>query len=263
MKVIAWNVNSINQRAEHLQQLLKEENPDIVLLQELKCEEYKFPAVVFDSFGYNYLIKGQKAFNGVALFSKYPFEEKILSLPGYEIDDLDEQARFVEAVIVAENQTWRFISVYVPNGQEIGCDKFIYKLKFLKRLAIHLEKINAYDENIVIGGDFNICNNDIDLYDTEKWQNSICNSQEERDALRKLLSLPFFDSYRALYPTAEKYSWWDYRGNSFNQNKGLRIDYILSNIKATNKLKRADILDSYRKLTKPSDHAPVVAEFSN
>jgi len=261
MKIICWNVNSIKQRISHLEQLIKDEKPDLILLQELKCEEDKFPYLEFEGLGYNYVISGQKTFNGVAIFSKYPIEESIKTLPSYGLDDNDEQARYVEILVTAENQVWRIISVYVPNGQEVGSDKFQYKMKYYQRLEQHLNELQSYGENLVIAGDFNVANEDIDIYDPKKLGESICCSAFEKKALRSFMSVGLFDSFRIHKPDTANFSWWDYRGGAYDHNKGLRIDYIFANSKAMNMLRETDILEKYRSLEKPSDHAPIMAKF--
>ncbi len=260
-KIISWNVNSVKQRLNQLEKLIKEENPEIILLQETKSQDKDFPEEIFSDYGYNIAKKGQKTFNGVAVLSKYPFEEIMDELPSYDIDDEDIQARFVETVMSIKGKIHRIISVYVPNGSEIDSDKYHYKIRFLARLQIHLEKIKQYDENIVIAGDFNICYDDIDLYAPEKFANQICYSMEERKKLRELFSLEYFDSFRILHPNKQQFSWWDYRGGSYQNNKGLRIDYILGNSKAMNNLSKAEILEEYRKLEKASDHCPLLGVF--
>jgi exodeoxyribonuclease-3 len=262
MKLICWNVNSVKQRLEHLELLIKTENPDLILLQEIKCETDKFPYMLLDNYGYNFSIIGQKTFNGVAILSKYPIEEEITKLPGYNIDNNDQQARFVEIGVTINKEYWRIISVYVPNGQAIDSDKFIYKLKFYERLEKYLTSSPITDENIIIAGDFNVSNEDIDVYDPQKFTNQICFSLAEKKALRSFIANKFIDSFRILSPDIQKFSWWDYRQNSYSQNKGLRIDYIFPNIQAANKLKSANILEKYRQLDKPSDHAPIEAIFA-
>ena len=261
MKIVSWNVNSIKQRLGHLIKLIKEESPDIILLQETKSQDHQFPEESFADLGYNIIKKGQKTFNGVAILSKIRADESIISLPSYDIDNEDGQARFIEAVFNFDNKIYRIISVYVPNGSEVGSEKFSYKLKFIHRLYTHLEIIKKYDENIIIAGDFNICYADIDLYAPDKFANDICYSSKEKKALRSLLALDFFDSFRILHPEKQQFSWWDYRGGSYNNNKGIRIDYILGNSRAINHLHKAKILEEFRRLEKPSDHAPCLAEF--
>ncbi|MFZ8864393.1 MAG: exodeoxyribonuclease III [Rickettsiales bacterium] len=261
MKLICWNVNSIKQRINHLEELIKTENPDLILLQEIKTLESNFPFLAFEHLGYNILLVGQKTFNGVAIFSKYPVEEVVNKLPSYNIDNEDEQARYIEISVTINQKIWRIISVYVPNGQEINSEKFIYKLKFYQRLTTHFELLNKYDENIVIAGDFNVANENIDLYDKNKLAETICCSLEERKAFRTFLATGLTDTYRIKKPQQASFSWWDYRANSYAQNKGLRIDYILTNHRATDFLQDSNILEAYRTLSKPSDHAPIMAKF--
>jgi len=262
MKLICWNVNSVKQRLEHLEALIKNEDPDLILLQEIKCETDKFPYMLLDNYGYNFSVIGQKTFNGVAILSKYPIEEEIKALPGYAIDDNDEQARFIEIGVTINKEYWRIISVYVPNGQSLDSDKYIYKLKFYQRLEKYLAETNSTEDNLVIAGDFNVSNENIDLYDPPKFNNQICFSIKEKKALRNFITNKLIDSYRILNPDTQKFTWWDYRQNSYSQNKGLRIDYIFPNIQAANKLKSANILEKYRQLEKPSDHAPIEAIFA-
>ena len=173
MKLICWNVNSVKQRLEHLESLIKNEDPDLILLQEIKCETDKFPYMILDNYGYNFSVIGQKTFNGVAILSKYPIEEEVKILPGYAIDDYDEQARFIEIGITINKEYWRIISVYVPNGQSLDSDKYIYKLKFYQRLEKYLADTNSTEDNLVIAGDFNVSNENIDLYDPQKFKNQI------------------------------------------------------------------------------------------
>ena len=263
LKIINWNVNSIKSRISHLITLIKKENPDIIMLQELKCESHKFPYLELEEFGYNTVISGQKTYNGVAILSKHPIEEQTLILPSYDIDDNDTQARYVEITCSINHQIWRFISVYVPNGQEVSSDKYKYKLKFFERLHTHLNILNTYQEKIIIGGDFNVANQDIDVYHPASFIDKICFSQKEKTALRKIINSGFLDNYRILNPYEQQFSWWDYRANSYKQNKGLRIDYFFSNTLALNHLKKSETLEYYRDLKKPSDHAPICTHYDN
>lgn len=261
IKIINWNINSIKSRLDHLITLIKEENPDIIMLQELKCETEKFPYIEFESLGYNLLINGQKTYNGVAILSKYPCEDTITTLPSYDIDDNDSQARYIETICTINKSIWRFIAIYVPNGQEIGSDKYFYKLKFLKRLHTHLQTLKNYQENIVIGGDFNIANQDIDVYNPKKLTEHLCFSLTEKQHLRKIINTGFSDTYRILHPFTQQFSWWDYRAGAYQKNHGLRIDYFFSNNKAMDKLQAAGVLEQYRSLEKPSDHIPLVNNY--
>ncbi len=262
MKLACWNVNSIKQRIAYVEKLIKEENPDFILLQELKCETDKFPYTEFEELGYNLALIGQKTFNGVAIFSKYPLDEISTKLPSYGLDDQDEQARFVEATVAVGKEYFRIISVYVPNGGEVGGERFPYKMNFLERLKRYIREVNNPDERLVIAGDFNIANLDIDIYDPKALANSICCSQSEKKIFREILAENMFDSFRLLNPHTQNFTWWDYRGGAYDHNKGLRIDYILTNPSATDLLEKAYMLEDYRKLPKTSDHIPIISEFT-
>ena len=261
IKVVNWNVNSIRSRIEHLLQLIRDENPDIIMLQELKSVNEKFPYIELEDYGYNILVNGQKTYNGVAILSKFPIDEKNITLASYDIDNEDIQARYAEITCNIGQKLWRFIVLYVPNGQALDSDKFQYKLRFYQRLHKYLTQLKNYQENIIIAGDFNVANTDLDVYDPASLKDKICFSLAEKKALRKIINLGFFDSYRILNPYKQQFSWWDYRAGSYNKNFGLRIDYIFANSYALNHLQDSVILEKYRKLAKPSDHAPLLASF--
>ena len=171
MKIASWNVNSIKARLENVLKWIEANNPDILMLQELKCEESAFPYDAFSHLSYNYAIVGQKTYNGVAILSKYPIDEIKCDLPGSPCHD---QARFVEIGFNGPFGYVRAINVYAPNGGEVGSDKFDIKLKFLPALQDYLRSIQSYEENIVIGGDFNVAPFDIDVYDFKELENSTC-----------------------------------------------------------------------------------------
>ena len=224
------------------------------MLQELKCVESDFPHLEFSGLGYHASIVGQKTYNGVAILSKKPAQVIATKLPG---DDSDDQARYIE---IKTDDDWRFISVYVPNGQEVGSEKFDYKLKFYRRLYWHLSQILQSEDKIIIGGDFNVALDDIDVFDVKTLRDQILFSNAERAALKAILNLGYTDCFRALHPTAHQYSWWDYRGGGFERNLGLRIDYIFANAYAAQRLISAKIDATPRGWDKPSDHAPVLVQ---
>jgi exodeoxyribonuclease III len=257
MKIASWNVNSINSRLENLLSWLTKTQPDIVLLQELKCQTLSFPKEAIEDLGYNLAIHGQKTYNGVAILSKYPIDEFTTNLSN-DPDPL--QARYIEACISTHKAALRIASVYVPNGQEIGSDKFEYKLKFLDALKIHLQQLLIYDEMTVIGGDFNVAPEDIDVYDHAKLENCICFSSVEQQKLQQLLLLGYTDAYRLLNKYKQEFSWWDYRAGSWQHNHGMRIDHFLLSAEAVDLLTKAEIEKEMRGVNKPSDHAPVTIE---
>lgn len=255
MKITTWNVNSVRPRLAHLTQFLSEEKPDIVCLQELKCEDDKFPFMEVEELGYNCAVHGQKTYNGVAILSKLPLEDITRGLAG---DDEDTQARYIEAVVSLNNgKALRVASVYVPNGQEAGSDKFAYKLRFFERLHQHAQTLLSYREPLVIGGDYNVAPEASDVYDPKSWDGQVCFHPHERAAWRSLTHLGLYDAWRTAHPTATGYSWWDYRGDSFRFDKGLRIDHFLASGEAIDMMRDCEINRSMRELEKPSDHAPV------
>ena len=266
IKIGTWNVNSIKARIENLLFWLKESNPDIVLLQELKCLEENFPFAPIEDLGYNIAVKGQKTYNGVAILSKFPIEDIVKELPSYNIDENDDQARYIEAVISVKNSAIRVASIYVPNGNstsETGkavnqTEKFIYKMRFYDRLYKHFQNIAGYNEIAVFGGDYNAALQDIDVYDPVSLKDTICFHIDEKRKLRSLLNLGYIDSFRQSNPQNQSFTWWDYRGNAKQYNKGMRIDYLLISPLAADKLIKSEIEEKMvMERPKHSDHCPV------
>lgn len=258
LKVATWNVNSIRSRIEHLQSFLKEVNPDIMLLQETKCENHQFPHAAFSDLPYNIELHGQKSYNGVAIFSKFSIDDVITTFPENPCPD---EARFIEISLKTDIGYCRVISIYVPNGGDVGSDKFTKKLAFFDSITKYLESYQNNDENIIIGGDFNVAPFDIDVHSPADLQNSTCFTLEERRKMRSLLNTGYEDLYRLKSPTTKEFSWWDYRAGGLQRNLGMRIDMILGNKNAASKLSDCYIVKSFREKEKSSDHAPVVAAF--
>ncbi len=255
MRIATWNVNSIKVRLPQVEAWIKEHQPDILLLQELKCLNEDFPLEPLGDLGYNIEVLGQKTYNGVAVLSKTPIEDIQGGLPGFE----DDQARYLEAFTGG----LRVVSVYVPNGMEVGSDKFVYKLKFMQALETHVKDLLSLGEPFVIGGDYNIAPYPEDVHTPNllRGERILC-SQEEVARLRRLLNLGLTDALRALYPAhTEKgrglFTWWDYRGGSYEQNKGFRIDHLLLSPQAADLLEGGGIDHAQRALEKASDHVPV------
>ena len=267
IKIASWNVNSVKARIDNLVFWLKESSPDIVLLQELKCLEEVFPHESIEGLGYNIALKGQKTYNGVAILSKFPIEDVIKELPDFDIDNQDQQARYIEAVISVNNAAIRVASIYVPNGgaqlepeqKANETDKFLYKMNFYDRLHKHFKKIFSYNEMAVFGGDYNVALDNIDVYDPVSLKNTVCFHDDEKRKFRSLLNLGYIDSFRVLHSNVQSFSWWDYRGNAYKYDKGLRIDYLLTSPLATDKLTESYMEDKLvMEREKPSDHCPVV-----
>jgi exodeoxyribonuclease-3 len=255
VSVATWNVNSIKSRLEHLSQWLKDASPDIVCLQETKTIDDAFPFVEIEELSYNVVIHGQKTYNGVAILSKFPIDDVIKGLPG---DETDEQARYIEAVISLPDKALRVASVYVPNGSEVGSEKFAYKMAFFDRLKHHMQSLLSYREICVIGGDYNVAPKDMDVYDTVSLAGSVCFHPDEQAKFRNLEHLGYYDAYRTMHPKKQEFSWWDYRGGSWQAGKGLRIDHLLLSPQAIDKLKNCVIDMAPRGKEKPSDHTPVI-----
>jgi exodeoxyribonuclease III len=253
-RIVTWNVNSIRSRLEHLLGFLRSHSPDVVLLQELKLEESKFPYMEIEELGYNCAVMGQKTYNGVAILSKAPLEDVRTHLYN------DANARYIEAVTYHENQAIRVASVYVPNGQEVGSDKFAYKMQFLTHLRSHMQELLSLREILVVGGDYNIAYLQQDVYDATALEGTVCYNAQERAHLRAILNMGYYDALRVLNPIEHIYSWWDYRGGGFERGHGLRIDHLLLSPEAVDMLVGTKVVQELRTLDKPSDHAPVMCE---
>ena len=255
VSIATFNVNSIKARLQNVLNWLDAARPDIVLFQELKCVDDAFPAMEIEERGYNLALHGQKTYNGVAIISKLPLDDVMRGLPG---EDTDEQARYIEAVASIPGGAIRVASAYVPNGQEVGSDKFAYKLRFFDRLQAHWKERLALNEMAVLGADFNNAPYPIDVFDPVRSDGAVCYHPAERERMRALMNLGMADAFRTLHPTVQQFSWWDYRGGSYERGHGLRIDHLLLSPMATDTLVACVIDEEPRKQEKPSDHAPVI-----
>jgi exodeoxyribonuclease-3 len=254
LKIASWNVNSLNVRLPHVLDWLAQAQPDVLGLQETKLTDEKFPAAAIREAGYEVVHAGQKTYNGVAVLAKAPLTDCAFDIPGFE----DEQRRVVAATIGG----LRFINLYVPNGKAVGSDKYDYKLAWLEHLRGWLQDELERHDRVAVVGDFNIAPTDADVHDPAEWHEQILCSTAERTALGDLLKLGFTDSFRCFDQPDRTFSWWDYRMNNFKRNRGLRIDLILTSPALTGALD-ASVVDAVpRGWERPSDHAPVVAEFA-
>lgn len=256
MKIATWNINSVRQRISHLLAFLDAEQPDIVLLQETKVENDKFPGMEIEERGYNLALHGQKTFNGVAILSKFPLDDVLTALPG---DAADTQCRYIEAVACLPGAAVRVASVYVPNGQAPDSEKFPYKLRFMERLTEHARRLLRYEEILILGGDYNVAPTAGDVYDPQGLEGAACFHPEERARFRCLENLGMYDGWRTLHPHDHAYSWWDYRGGSFQHDKGMRIDYLMMSPEALDRTNACVMLRDERGRENPSDHIPVMA----
>ena len=252
-KLASWNVNSLRVRLEQVLQWLEQEQPDVLAVQETKLPDGDFPLVAIEAAGYHALYSGQKTYNGVALLSRSPGELLATGFPGYE----DPQKR----VLCAAYGDTVVLNLYVPNGAEVGSDKYAYKLDWLGRLQDYLQQLLQERPRCLVTGDFNIAPADEDVYDPEAWRGKVLCSEPERAAFQALIRSGLSDCFR-LFPREEpQYTWWDYRAAGFRRNHGLRIDHILASAALSGRCRDCRIDVAPRRLERPSDHTPIVAEF--
>jgi exodeoxyribonuclease III len=252
LRIATWNVNSIRQRLGHLQTWLKSADPDVVCLQELKCQEEAFPRAEIEELGYNVAVHAQKAFNGVAILAKRPFEVA-KGLPG---DPNDEQARYIEAVIPFGARVVRVASIYLPNGNPVQSDKYPYKLAFMDRLIAHARTLLELEEPLVLCGDYNVIPEPRDAADPGLWTNDALFLPQTRAKFRELIALGLTDGLRATSDAGGLYTFWDYQAGAWQRNNGIRIDHLLLSPQAADLLSGAGVDKEMRALDKPSDHVP-------
>jgi exodeoxyribonuclease-3 len=257
MKIATWNINGVRARLENAVTWLKDVAPDILCFQEIKCEDATFPGLAFDELGYNVAVHGQKGFNGVALLSKHPLEDVSVGLPG---DDDDAQARFIEATVSVPSGAIRVASLYLPNGNPSGSDRFDYKLAWMERLEAHARARLSGEEAFVLAGDFNVIAEPIDARFPENWVKDALFQPETRAAYRRLLNLGLVEAFRACTAEAGHYTFWDYQACAWQKNNGIRIDHLLLSPPAADRLVGVTIAKRTRAWEKPSDHVPVVVE---
>lgn len=253
MKIVSWNVNSLNVRMPHLETWLGLRMPDVVALQETKLEDHRFPDDALAALGYRSVFSGQKTYNGVAILSRETAQDVQIGVPGLD----DEQKRVIAATVGGV----RIVNLYVVNGQDVGTDKYAYKLRWLDAVHAWLaEELRAHPQLVVLG-DFNIAPDERDVYDPVVWNEAhILTSTAERDALRRLHALGLHDSYRMHNDDAGEFSWWDYRQAAFRRNLGLRIDLALVSDALRARCIGAGIDREPRTWDRPSDHAPAWVE---
>jgi exodeoxyribonuclease-3 len=256
VRIATWNVNSINARLDNVLRWFEAELPDVAVLQEIKCVDEKFPAEAFERLGYNVAVHGQKTYNGVALLSKHPLEDVRKGLP--EVDG-DDHARYIEAVIAGPRPV-RIGGIYLPNGNPIGTEKFAYKLAWMERLRRHAINLLAYEEPMVLLGDYNVIPEPEDADKPEGWLGDALFQPESRAAWRALKNLGLSDAYMQADGAPGGYTFWDYQAGAWQRNHGIRIDHALLSPQAADRLKSVIIHRDVRDNEKPSDHVPVVVE---
>ena len=253
-KIATWNVNSLKVRLGHVLDWLAAERPDVLALQETKTVDEHFPSEEIEAAGYRAAFAGQKTYNGVAILSLAEGEEIATDLPGLD----DPQRRILASTI----EGIRVLNVYVPNGKEVGSDKYAYKLDWLQKLRGYVAAELSRHPRLVVLGDFNIAPEDRDVHDPEEWRGKILCSDPERAALGKLLDVGLSDLFRLFEQEERLFSWWDYRMLGFRRNHGLRIDLILGSRSLAEACTSCRIDKEPRRRERPSDHTPVVAEFN-
>lgn len=252
MKLATWNVNSLKVRLPQVLDWLAANQPDVLCLQETKLEDANFPQAEIEAAGYSVLFSGQKTYNGVALLSRQAGTEVVSSMPRYD----DVQKRVLAATV----EGVRVICVYIPNGQSLDSDKYQYKLAWLAGLKTWLQEELARYPKLALLGDYNIAPDERDVHDPQAWEGQVLCSPPERAAFRDMIGLGLHDAFRLFEQPEKLFSWWDYRMNAFRRNMGLRIDHILLSGELARNCTACAIDKETRKLERPSDHAPVMAE---
>ncbi|MFO1067913.1 MAG: exodeoxyribonuclease III [Geminicoccaceae bacterium] len=257
MRVATWNVNSINARLANVLDWLGTAAPDVVLLQEIKCVDEAFPAEAVGGLGYRVATHGQKTYNGVAILANEAIEDVVRGLPG---DPEDAQARYIEATV----RGVRVASIYLPNGNPIGTEKFAYKLAWMARLQQHGAALLEEERPVVLGGDYNVIPEPVDCHDPKAWTGDALFQPESRAAFRALQNLGFTEAFRSLHPDATgAYSFWDYQAQAWPLDHGIRIDHFLLSPQAADRLVGCEIDKAPRGLAKASDHTPVIVELAD
>jgi exodeoxyribonuclease III len=257
VKIATWNVNSIKARLPRVTEWLAGARPDVALLQETKAVDEAFPREEIEELGYNVALNGQKTYNGVAILARRPIEDVFRDLPG---DDEDEHARYIEATVAGV----RVASIYLPNGNPTSdAAKYGYKLAWMQRLRARAQELLAEEHCLVLGGDYNVCPTDLDVYDPAGWADDALCRPESRAGFRALCYLGFTEAWRALHPAETGYSFWDYQGGAWQKDHGLRIDHLLLSPQAADRLQDCAIDRGPRGRERPSDHTPVWCELAD
>ncbi len=257
ISIASWNVNSIRARIELLLSWLKETRPDVVLLQELKALEEVVPKEELENLNYNIAINGQKAYNGVAILSKYPLSDIKYNLPNFKDDP---QSRYIEAWVDIDGLGFRVSSVYAPNGNPILSEKFEYKIKWLNAFKIYSQELLKNEEIVVLAGDYNVCPSKLDVANESLILTDAIYQKEVRDIFREIINNGYIDAFRSINGEKQEYTYWDY-GQAFSNNLGVRIDHFLLSSLAADRCQKVFIDKKPRGKEKPSDHTPIVANF--
>ena len=258
MKIVSWNVNSVRARIINVHDYIKKNNPDILLLQEIKTENINFPSEEFKKLGYESFVFGQKSYNGVAFLSKVKIENINLNF----IKDNLKQSRIITGDIKIKSKKIKLINIYVPNGNPINTEKYLYKKKWLDKFLKSIKKTLLNEKNIIISGDFNIIPDEIDVYDHNRFSNDALYKIEIRKYFRELINYGFTDIFRQLKKDKQEYTFWDYMAGSWVKNYGMRIDHFLVTNNLLENIKTININKNPRGKIKPSDHTPIELEIT-
>ena len=258
MKISSWNVNSVRARILNIIKYIKNSNPDVLMIQEIKTEEKNFPYSDFKKLGYECHVFGQKSYNGVAFLTK----KEISKIDVRFIKDINNQSRIIAGDIKNKSKIIKLINIYVPNGNPVNTEKYEYKKKWYDSFTKKIKKIINENENIIIGGDFNVIPDKIDVYDYKKYSNDALFKAEIRKKFKDLISLGFQDIFRYFNKNKQEYTFWDYMAGSWQKNNGMRIDHFLVSNSLINSIKEININKRPRSEIKPSDHTPIELEFN-
>ena len=256
MKIISWNVNSVRARIENIKHYIKDSEPDVLMLQEIKTQDENFPNDEFKNLGYISYVFGQKSYNGVAIISKHELDN---TNNNFIKDDLN-QSRIITAELKLKKKKIHLINIYVPNGNPVDTEKYEYKKNWLKKFISNVEKKIQKNSNILIAGDFNIIPEEIDVHDFKRYENDALGRLEIRKKYRELINLGFKDVYRFKNKTKQEYTFWDYFAGSWQKNYGMRIDHFLISNSLVENIKSININKKPRSKEKPSDHTPIELE---
>ena len=263
MKIATWNINGIKARHDGLLEWLRQSTPDIACLQEIKSVDENFPREEIEALGYHVETHGQKGFNGVALLSLKPPEEVNRGLPGTRYEgESDDQARFIEGVFATDGEMVRVVSLYLPNGNPVDTDKYPYKLGWMDRLNSWARERLAFEEPLILAGDYNIIPQPVDCWDPQAWADDALFLLESREKFRALENLGFVEALRASTDAPDTYTFWDYQAGAWPKNHGIRIDHLLMSPEAAPMLQGCDVDQFTRDWEKPSDHVPVWIELA-
>ena len=256
MKILTLNINSIRAHITSFMDILRHGEYDTIMVQELKVETANFPHTLFDEFGYNVKVFGQKSWNGVAIFSKYSIEDVTMGMPNYA----DPNARFIECVI---DGRIRLINTYMPNGDTVQSPKFPYKLEWMTAFTKYISQYIDSPEAVIIGGDFNVAITDRDIWNPKNYEGIAISAPAARAIMNEWLDAGWTDAWRTLHPDEIGYTWYGYRGrDTVGNNQGLRLDYFLCNKTATKMIKKCEIDMNPRLADKPTDHCGLMLELN-